>query len=245
MFELLDINLYEFLKINDYEGFEMKKIKEFAIEILFTLLFLKIQKIIHCDLKPENILLVKDKSSQIKVIDFGSSCFENEKLYTYIQSRFYRAPEVILDQGYGIPIDMWSFGCILPELFTGIPIFPGENEKDQLIYIIEYLGLPSIEMINTSYKKQMFFDDKNMPYAHYNPDGSLRLPKSKAISDFLKGTSDLFQDFVKKCLQWSPKDRMTPETALMHNWIIKDMTAEALFLHKQKIKAISKQIVII
>ncbi len=64
--------------------------------------------------------------SIIKVIDFGSSCMTDERVYTYIQSRFYRAPEVILGLQYGTAIDMWSFGCILAELYTGYPLFPGE-----------------------------------------------------------------------------------------------------------------------
>ncbi|VDQ02756.1 unnamed protein product [Trichobilharzia regenti] len=76
-------------------------------------------KVIHCDLKPENILLRRAGKSKIKVIDFGSSCYINECPYNYIQSRFYRAPEVILGLPYGTPIDMWSLGCILAEFITG------------------------------------------------------------------------------------------------------------------------------
>jgi dual specificity tyrosine-phosphorylation-regulated kinase 2/3/4 len=92
------------------------------------LLFLEKAKIIHCDLKPENILLKQANKSGIKIVDFGSSCFENERIYTYIQSRFYRAPEIILGLPYSMPIDMWSLGCIMSELYMGYPIFPGENE---------------------------------------------------------------------------------------------------------------------
>ena len=68
--------------------------------------------------------------SIIKIIDFGSSCFIHERLYTYIQSRFYRAPEIMLGISYSMTIDMWSFGCILMELYTGYPLFPGENEAE-------------------------------------------------------------------------------------------------------------------
>jgi dual specificity tyrosine-phosphorylation-regulated kinase 2/3/4 len=85
---------------------------------------------VHCDLKPENILLKQPNKSGIKVIDYGSSCFTNSRIYTYIQSRFYRAPEIILGIPYTMAIDMWSFGCIIAELYTGYPIFPGENETD-------------------------------------------------------------------------------------------------------------------
>ncbi len=85
---------------------------------------------IHCDLKPENILLKQANKSGIKIIDFGSSCLWNQRIYTYIQSRFYRAPEIILGIPYTCAIDMWSFGCILAELYSGYPLFPGESETD-------------------------------------------------------------------------------------------------------------------
>ena len=81
-------------------------------------------------MKPEKILLKAPNKSGIKVIDFGSSCFEAERIYTYIQSRFYRAPEIILGIPYTPAIDMWSFGCVLAELYTGFPLFPGENEAE-------------------------------------------------------------------------------------------------------------------
>jgi len=93
-------------------------------------MFLERARIIHCDLKPENILLKQANKSGIKIVDFGSSCFEDEIIYTYIQSRFYRAPEIILGLRYTIAIDMWSFGCIMAELYMGYPIFPGENEQE-------------------------------------------------------------------------------------------------------------------
>jgi dual specificity tyrosine-phosphorylation-regulated kinase 2/3/4 len=119
-------------------------------------------------------LLRHPAKSAIKVIDFGSSCFEHEKsssarlyvhassdillpVYTYIQSRFYRSPEVILGMNYHMAIDMWSLGCILAELYTGFPIFPGENEQEQLSCIMEVLGIPDKEFVNRSSRKKLFF----------------------------------------------------------------------------------------
>lgn len=67
--------------------------------------------------------------SAIRVIDFGSSCFVDERMYTYVQSRFYRSPEVIMGLPYGCEIDMWSFGCILAELYMGYPLFPGARAR--------------------------------------------------------------------------------------------------------------------
>ena len=137
MFELLGKNLYEYLQLNNFVGLDLSLIKNYTIQILFSLLFLRNINIIHCDLKPENILIFPSNPNQIKVIDFGSSCFETERMYLYIQSRFYRAPEVILDLGYDYEIDMWSLGCILYELYIGSPLFSGINEMEQ-IYLIMY-----------------------------------------------------------------------------------------------------------
>lgn len=83
-FEMLSVNLYEFIKMNNFNGFSFNLIKRFAIQILIALFFMKENNIVHCDMKPENILLRKVNKSGIKIIDFGSGCFENEKIYTYI-----------------------------------------------------------------------------------------------------------------------------------------------------------------
>ena len=71
-----------------------------------------------------------DNGRRVKVIDWGSSAFIGKTIYTYIQSRYYRAPEVILGYPYSCEIDVWSLGCVFAELVTGTPIFPGEDEKD-------------------------------------------------------------------------------------------------------------------
>ena len=147
--------------------------------------FLNQERIIHCDLKPENILLVKPYKSLIKLIDFGSSCFEHERLYTYIQSRFYRAPEVILGISYKMSIDMWSLGCIIAELIIGYPLFPGENEYEQLLCIMEMLGLPPSHMIEACSKKNEYFcngDAIVVPNSH----GRIRNPGTRNINDKLK-----------------------------------------------------------
>jgi dual specificity tyrosine-phosphorylation-regulated kinase 2/3/4 len=119
--------------------------------------YLREQDVIHCDLKPENILLKSPEKSGIKIIDFGSSCFSDERIYTYIQSRFYRAPEIILGIPYTTAIDMWSFGCILTELCTGIPIFPGESEHEQLSLIMQVVGLPPDYLLTQATRKANFF----------------------------------------------------------------------------------------
>ena len=213
------MNLYEFIKAHDFRGFSLKLIRRFTKQLLSSLVLLHGKKVIHCDLKPENILLAHPMHSEIKVIDFGSSCFENEKVYTYIQSRFYRSPEVILGMSYGMPIDMWSLGCILAELYTGYPIFPGENEQEQLACIMEVFGPPEKHLIEKSSRKKLFFDSLGKPRLTVSPKGRRRRPSSKDLRQLLRCDDDAFLDFITRCLKWDPVKRLTPHEATMHEFI--------------------------
>ena len=85
-------------------------------QVLHSLRYLQKHAIVHCDLKPENILLCTPGRSAVKVIDFGSSCYTTDHLSSYVQSRSYRAPEVVLGVPYNAKIDVWSLGCVLAEL---------------------------------------------------------------------------------------------------------------------------------
>lgn len=223
--ELLDMNLYEFIKSNSFRGFSLKLIRRFTKQMLSSLVILKQHKVIHCDLKPENILLRHPLHSEIKVIDFGSSCFENEKVYTYIQSRFYRSPEVILGMTYGLPIDMWSLGCILAELYTGVPIFPGENEQEQLACIMEVFGPPEKHLIEKSTRKKIFFDSMGKPRLTVSTKGRRRRPSSKTLQQAIKCDDEPFLDFLARCLRWDPDRRLKPEEAIRHEFITGHKTA--------------------
>ncbi|KAM9879106.1 hypothetical protein VDGL01_06817 [Verticillium dahliae] len=217
--ELLDMNLYEFIKVNAFRGFSLKMIRRFTKQMLSSLVMLKQHKVIHCDLKPENILLRHPLHTELKVIDFGSSCFENEKVYTYIQSRFYRSPEVILGMTYGMPIDMWSVGCILAELYTGVPIFPGENEQEQLACIMEVFGPPEKHLIEKSTRKKLFFDSMGKPRLTVSSKGRRRRPSSKTLQQAIKCDDEPFLDFLTRCLRWDPDRRLKPEDAIYHEFI--------------------------
>ncbi|KAG0277024.1 hypothetical protein BGZ96_003039, partial [Linnemannia gamsii] len=217
--ELLSINLYEFIKSNSFQGFSLGLIKRFCTQLLQTLDLLNKHNVVHCDLKPENVLLKHPTKSSIKVIDFGSSCLENEKVYTYIQSRFYRSPEVILGMSYNMAIDMWSLGCILAELYTGCPLFPGENEQEQLTCIMEIQGIPDRYLVEKSSRKKVFFDSNGNPKLVVNSKGKKRRPGSKTLGQALKCADVLFLDFISKCLIWDPEKRMKPREGLQHEWI--------------------------
>jgi dual specificity tyrosine-phosphorylation-regulated kinase 2/3/4 len=235
-FELLSGNLYQLMKKYQFSGFSLKLIRKFTHSLLICLNALYKNKIIHSDLKPENILLKQAGKIGIKVIDFGSSCYENHCIYSYIQSRFYRAPEVILGLSYGLPIDMWSLGCVIAELITGHPLFPGEDEADQMACMMELLGMPPSRLIKISPRAHHFINSKGYPKycTVILPDNSIQwqesrsfrfgkvrgLPNSKDWITALKGNDDpLVIDFIKKCLDWNPVTRMTPSQALKHKWI--------------------------
>ncbi|EPQ58537.1 kinase-like protein [Gloeophyllum trabeum ATCC 11539] len=219
--ELLSINLYELIKANGFVGFTTALIRRFTSQMLASLSLMRSHRVVHCDLKPENVLLKHPAKSAIKVIDFGSSCFEHEKIYTYIQSRFYRSPEVILGMNYHMAIDMWSLGCILAELYTGFPIFPGENEQEQLSCIMEVLGVPDKDFVNRSSRKRIFFDadSTGAPRPVVNSKGRRRRPGTKTLQQVLRCDDELFVDFISKCLVWDPEKRMKPQAASRHPFI--------------------------
>jgi dual specificity tyrosine-phosphorylation-regulated kinase 1 len=159
VFEHLSFNLFEMLKRMKFSGVSLNLLRKFARQILKTLAFLRLPDvdIVHCDLKPENILIRNPNRSAIKVIDFGSSCQRSKRMYSYIQSRFYRSPEVILGMPYNQAIDMWSLGCILVELHTGVPLFAGRDEMDQMYRFVSLKGLPPLRMLDEGKKASQFF----------------------------------------------------------------------------------------
>jgi len=240
VFELLSYSLWDLIKNTNCEGVSLNIVKKVGRQVLETLAFLSLPSIniVHCDLKPENILFRNLRNCEVKVIDFGSSRRKNEKMHMYIQSRYYRAPEVLLRLPYNVAIDMWSLGCILCELHTGVPLFPGTSEADLMVKIIQVLGLPPLYMLNRSKRSHEFF--KRDHFGSWSP--RLFVPSSptplvmtpRSLSDILgvytggpKGKClgltghDLgdycrFQDLLVHMLAYDPEHRCTPLQALQH-----------------------------
>lgn len=126
-------------------------------------------------------------SHQIKLIDFGSACFEGQMSHTYIQSRFYRSPEVLLGLAYDSAIDMWSLGCVAAELFLGLPILPGVHEHDQLLRIIEMIGDTPDWMLDQGTKSTKYFV-KYFPAA--TPKSSTPVQSSGTTPDGRAGSTE-------------------------------------------------------
>ncbi|KAJ7392715.1 Dual specificity tyrosine-phosphorylation-regulated kinase 1A [Desmophyllum pertusum] len=177
-------------------------------------------------------------SSAIKIVDFGSSCQLGQRIYQYIQSRFYRSPEVLLGVPYDLAIDMWSLGCILVEMHTGEPLFSGANEFDQMMKVVEVLGLPPKHMLESAPKARKFFDrlpdgsytckSSKDGKKEYRPPGTRKLhdvlgcetggpggrrqgESGHSLQDYLK-----FKDLVLRMLEFDPKARIAPYQALQH-----------------------------
>jgi dual specificity tyrosine-phosphorylation-regulated kinase 2/3/4 len=216
-FELLSLNLYDFLKTNEFQGLSLNLIKRFTVQLLVALSMTRALNIVHCDLKPENILLCQSNKSAIKIIDFGSACFTRDRIYTYIQSRFYRAPEIVLQLPYDSAIDMWSLGCILAELYSGRPLFPAESEHRLLLKFTEVLGNPPQELLQASKRRGLFFNsDATLKQI---PDRGGHVDDPRSLASVLGCPDGNFMSFIQSCLTWDPQARLTPEDGLHHAWI--------------------------
>ncbi|XP_053561609.1 homeodomain-interacting protein kinase 4-like [Bombina bombina] len=162
VFELLHHSLYDYQKQSKFCPMPVRHIRTITSQILKALSKLKELSVIHADLKLENIMLVNQTRYpfRIKVIDFGSANIFKEVRYMkqpYIQTRFYRAPEIILGLPFSEKIDIWSLGCVMAELHLGWPLYPGDNEYDQIRYICEAQGIPNDLLLTKGSKTLTFF----------------------------------------------------------------------------------------
>lgn len=246
VFERLGPNLFDVLRGTNFHGISLKLLRKFTRQILKALEYMRHPNVnvIHCDLKPENILLVSHGHSSLKLIDFGSSCLSRNQIHRYTQSRFYRAPEVLLGMRYTAAIDMWSLGCILVEMHTGKPLFCGYDSADQLHRIINVLGLPPRELIaraNPSYRREYFDEVVSNKWVEYRlkvhkvvpPEGADAIPENtKTLAEILAGADKYgtlnhspeqypaFHDLVMRMLDYNPDTRITPTEAMRHPFLI-------------------------
>uniref|UniRef100_A0A8B9LMN3 non-specific serine/threonine protein kinase n=1 Tax=Astyanax mexicanus TaxID=7994 RepID=A0A8B9LMN3_ASTMX len=252
VFEMLEQNLYDFLKHSKFSPLPLRHIRPILQQVATALMKLKSLGLIHADLKPENIMLVDPirQPYRVKVIDFGSASHVSKAVCsTYLQSRYYRAPEIILGLPFCEAIDMWSLGCVIAELFLGWPLYPGASEYDQIRYISQTQGLPAEYLLSAGTKTSRFF--------HRGPDSSyplwrLKTPseheaemgiKSKEarkyifnclddmmqvnLSSHLEGTDMLaekadrreFIDLLKRMLRLDADKRITPTKTLAHPFV--------------------------
>ncbi|XP_027017307.1 homeodomain-interacting protein kinase 2 isoform X2 [Tachysurus fulvidraco] len=268
VFEMLEQNLYDFLKQNKFSPLPLKYIRPILQQVATALMKLKSLGLIHADLKPENIMLV-DPARQpyrVKVIDFGSASHVSKAVCsTYLQSRYYRAPEIILGLPFCEAIDMWSLGCVIAELFLGWPLYPGASEYDQIRYISQTQGLPAEYLLSAGTKTTRFFNRETdstyplwrlkTPEDHEGETGIKSKEARKYIfnclddmaqvnvstelegSDMLAEKADRreFIDLLTKMLTIDADKRITPIETLNHPFVT--MTHLLDFPHSTHVKS--------
>jgi serine/threonine protein kinase len=244
VFELLSVNLYDVIKNNSFRGMPFLMVQSMIDQLARCLVCLRASDVIHSDLKPENILLLNRRNTKIKLIDFGSAAFTGQQVYTYIQSRFYRSVDVILGIfPFTTAIDMWSLGCILVELFTGMPVFPGQSEYDQLTKIVELLGpIPSQVLDRGKHTRKFYSKTSSSEHRFRSKEeyeqitNKTEKPRRKhvranSLRELIMNTPYHKDDkpcaeetarrekivhFASLCLEYDPEKRLTPAQAVTH-----------------------------
>ena len=214
VFEYVEQNLLEVLEKSP-DGLNPKLIRSFVFQMCKAVHYLHINKMIHRDVKPENLLI--DENMKLKLCDFGFArkIILNDKnnnvdaMTDYVATRWYRSPELLLSNGiYGPEVDYWAIGCIMGELADGNPMFPGENEVDQLDCIIKILGNLPQELAN------MFYENPT-----YNRREMLKVNRPESLERRYMGKlGPTAIDFLKGLLQLDPNKRINDETVFKHKY---------------------------
>jgi dual specificity tyrosine-phosphorylation-regulated kinase 2/3/4 len=221
--ELVSVDLFSALRLQRFAGFPMSTVQMVARDVAIALEHTHGHGIIHADIKPENILFGDSEHQSCKVIDFGCSCYVGKLLFSYIQSRFYRAPEVILGFEYGTAIDIWSLGCVLCELVTGQPIFPAEDETELLLMIAEVIGVPPRELAKGAPRAKHHFDTDGEMRIKPNSKGKYHTPGTSSIGTAIKVYDRAFIELIEGCLRWNPEIRFTAEDVLSSEWLLRPL----------------------
>ncbi|XP_053553411.1 MAPK/MAK/MRK overlapping kinase isoform X2 [Bombina bombina] len=217
--ELMDMNIYELIRGRRHPLPE-NKIKNYMYQLCKSLEHIHRNGIFHRDVKPENILIKQDI---LKLGDFGScrSVFSKQPYTEYISTRWYRAPECLLTDGYyTYKMDIWSAGCVFFEISSLHPLFPGSNELDQIAKIHDVLGTPASAILKKfKQSRAMSFDFPSK--------------KGKGISRLIPSISPEGVSLMCAMLAYDPDDRLSAYQALQHVYFTEPRTLENKSLHRK------------
>ncbi|XP_047340782.1 serine/threonine-protein kinase prpf4B-like isoform X2 [Impatiens glandulifera] len=235
VFESLHMNLREVLKkFGRNIGLKLTAVRAYSKQLFIALKHLKNCGVLHCDIKPDN-MLVNEAKNVLKLCDFGNAMFAGKNEITpYLVSRFYRSPEIILGLPYDHPMDMWSVGCCLFELYSGKVLFPGSTNNDMLRLHMELKGpFPKKMLKKGGFTEQHFDQDLNFLAIEEDPvtKKTMRrlIPPSMKLKDI--GTIVCgspgedpkmlanFKDLLEKMFVLDPEKRLTVAQALSHPFI--------------------------
>jgi serine/threonine protein kinase len=223
--ELLKDNLYEYSRYIRHSGaepyFTIPRLKSVMRQLLEAVAYIHSLNLIHCDIKPENILIQSYSQVKVKLIDFGSSCFTTDYLNSYVQSRSYRAPEVILGLPYGPKIDIWSLGTVAAELFTGNVLFQNQSVPTMLIRMTSILGPVPVNMLLLGTAVNKYFLSGKMIFERAGSKGTVTIMRAKktSIKHRLHTEDEDFVDFVSHLLQYDQTKRPSALEALRHPFL--------------------------
>ncbi|KAK3093503.1 hypothetical protein FSP39_016537 [Pinctada imbricata] len=220
--ELMDMNIYELIRGKRHYLPE-RKVKHYMYQLLKSVEHMHRNGIFHRDVKPENILIKEDL---LKLADFGScrSVYSKQPYTEYISTRWYRAPECLLTDGYyTYKMDIWSVGCVFFEILSLHPLFPGTNEVDQIAKIHDIMGTPEPNVLN-KFKKS-----RGMNFNFPTKKGS-------GIERLLPHCSQEAVELIYQMCTYDPDDRITAKQALRHSYFkdLRDADKRAAILAKQK-----------
>ena len=230
VFEYVEKNLLEVLEESP-DGLSPKLIKSFVYQMCKAIAYLHSINMIHRDVKPENLLI--DENLQLKICDFGfarkvklnNSDNNINEMTDYVATRWYRSPELLLSGGiYGPSVDYWAVGCIMGELADGNPMFPGDNETDQINCIIKVLGDLPNDLVDMFYKNSI-----------YKGKELLKVSRPETIErKYMGKLGPTAIDFMKGLLQLDPKKRLNSETVFKHKYFACFMKEEEEKKQKEK-----------
>ncbi|KAM6503459.1 mitogen activated protein kinase-like protein [Amanita muscaria] len=211
--ELMETDMHRVIRTQDLSD---DHAQYFVYQTLRALKALHSADVIHRDLKPSNLLL--NANCDLKVCDFGlarsvrtaePSGTETGFMTEYVATRWYRAPEIMLTfKQYTKAIDVWSVGCILAEMLSGKPLFPGRDYHHQLTLILDVLGTPTLDEFYAITTRRSRDYIRALPFR-----------KRKPFAQLFPNASSLAVDFLTKTLSFDPKKRLTVEQALAHPYL--------------------------
>jgi len=210
VFEFLDQDLKKYLDSFGDNGLDAHTTKSFLRQLLHGICHCHENRVLHRDLKPQNLLI--NREGELKLADFGlaRSFGIPVRSYTHeVVTLWYRSPEVLLgSRHYSTPIDLWSVGCIFAEIASGRPLFPGRNDKDQLLKIFKVLGTPTL----ADWPGMAALPQYQQSYTVYK-----RQSLGKIVPLNQNGI-DLLEEF----LRYDPEKRITAEKAIEHPYFEED-----------------------